>query len=123
MIRLSNTRVEEWSEAVGQDKGSIYMESTPIGLWLVDKWLWIADEALHYIERRFPTDSRGWSWIDRLTPDYGNPICFAYLYRWGNWYRDRQRREVHIDVRLEQLSKRTQEWHVQFLKELSEPDR
>ena len=116
-------RVKEWSEAVGKDGGSIYMESTPAHLWLLDKWLWIADEALHLIDRRLPTDERGWTWIDRLTPYYGNAICFAYLYRWGTWYRDRQRQEVHVNVPTEKLSAAAQEWRRKFLEELDEPDR
>lgn len=104
-------RTREWSEGVGQDEGSIIMESNPWPLYIIDRWLYVADEVLHFIERRLPRDAKGHSVIDRIDPDYGNPICYTYLYGWGNWYRKFWKQEVWVDVPLDKLSAKTQEWN------------
>lgn len=105
-------RIKEWSEGGNTlyRSAHISMESTALPLWLIDKWLWIADEVVHFIERRMPKDERGWSAIDNLTPYWGNPFCAAYLHKWGRWYRDQQKREVWAEIPFEKLSQDTRAW-------------
>jgi hypothetical protein len=104
-------RRREWSEAGNTlyNTAHVRMTSTPIHLYLVDRWLYLADEALHFIDNRLPHDERGWTAIDRLTPYFGNPICAAYLYVWTKWYWKHQREELSIETTVDKLSARTQE--------------
>lgn len=92
------------------DGGSIEMESVPLHLWIIDRWLWLADKAVHLVDNRLPLDEHKWTAIDRLTPRWGNAICAAYLFVWSDWYNRRVTPEVYVSVPLDKLSLATQEW-------------
>lgn len=116
---MKTPRIKEWSEAGNTlyRTAHISMYSTALPLWLIDKWLWIADEVVHFFDKRLPHDERGWTALDRITPDWGNLFCSSYLYAWGSWYRKQQKLEVQVEVPFEKLSQSTQDWLIKDAEE------